>query len=199
MNLGLFGVGKAGMSVVESLIMTDSHGDVDLVEMAIAFDTDQSTLDELDILPQQYRVLVGEDRVKGHGTGASPELGADVFKDDMITIQRRLDEVPLLSADIFVIVAGLGGGTGGGGAPILAKSLSNLYPSRPLLGLGILPADDEGQIYRENANETLPDFVENADTVLLFDIETLQWNDDGSQTELTDIIRTVQSAASVPE
>lgn len=197
MNLGLFGVGKAGTSVVESLVVTDSHDDGDLVEMAIAFDTDQSSLEAVDIFPQQYRVLVGEDRVKGHGTGASPELGADVFKTDMITIQRRLKEIPLSSSDSFVIVAGLGGGTGGGGAPVLARSLSTLFPPRPILGLGILPADDEGQIYRENADETLPDFVENVDTALLFDTDTLQSND-GSHSELTDILDTVRTAASIP-
>ena len=64
------------------------------------------------------------------------------------------------SADTFYdyMTAGLGGGTGSGGAPVIARRLKKLYVE-PVYGLGILPARDEGGLYSLNAARSLMTFV----------------------------------------
>jgi cell division GTPase FtsZ len=79
-----------------------------------------------------------------------------------------IDKGSTTETDAFVIVAGLGGGTGSGGAPVLANELSHLY-TEPVYGVGILPAEDEGGIYNLNAAQSFQNLVESADNTILFD------------------------------
>ena len=64
--------------------------------------------------------------MKGHGVGADNELGAEVAEEDIGEILGTLDSVPTHEIDAFLVVAGLGGGTGSGGAPVIAKNLKRL-------------------------------------------------------------------------
>jgi cell division GTPase FtsZ len=88
--------------------------------------------------------------------------------------------MPIHDIDAFVIVAGLGGGTGSGGAPVLAKHLKRIY-TEPVYGLGILPADDEGGIYTLNAARSLQSFVRETDNMLAFDNDA--WRKAGESME----------------
>ncbi|MDI6885255.1 MAG: hypothetical protein QMD22_02700 [archaeon] len=67
-----------------------------------------------------------------------------------------------------MIIAGLGGGTGSGGAPVLARRLQKLY-EEPVYGLGILPAKDEGSLYSLNATRSLTTCLNEMDNLFLFD------------------------------
>jgi cell division GTPase FtsZ/tRNA A-37 threonylcarbamoyl transferase component Bud32 len=161
------GFGAAGGRVVDELLARKAPGD-GAIESAMAVNTAKADLLELDRVPDRNRVLIGQNRVKGHGVGADNELGAEIAEDDIAEIQEVIDRAPVHDIDAFLIVAGLGGGTGSGGAPVLAHHLKRIY-TEPVLSLGILPSADEGGIYTLNAARSLPTLREQADATLLFD------------------------------
>jgi cell division GTPase FtsZ len=106
--------------------------------------------------------------VKGHGVGADNDLGAEIAEEDIDEVQGAIDEMPIHDIDAFVLVAALGGGTGSGGAPVIAKHLRRIY-TEPVYGLGIPPAGDEGGIYSLNAARSLQAFTRETDNLPTFD------------------------------
>ena len=176
MKLALIGVGQAGGKVVDEFLAYDAETGVDIVRGAIAVNTAKADLDGIDRLPTDRRILIGQSRVKGHGVGADNELGAEVAEEDIDEIQGALDSVPVHEIDAFLVVAGLGGGTGSGGAPVIAKNLKRIY-TEPVYGLGILPGRDEGGIYTLNAARSLKTFVDEVDNLMLFDNDA--WRSSG--------------------
>ncbi|ELZ49618.1 Tubulin/FtsZ GTPase [Halorubrum coriense DSM 10284] len=176
MKLALIGVGQAGGKVVDEFLAYDAETGADIVRGAIAVNTAKADLDGIDRLPTDRRILIGQSRVKGHGVGADNELGAAVAEEDIDEIQGALDSIPVHEIDAFLVVAGLGGGTGSGGAPVIAKNLKRIY-TEPVYGLGILPGSDEGGIYTLNAARSLKTFVDEVDNLLLFDNDA--WRSSG--------------------
>lgn len=176
MKLALIGVGQAGGKVVDGFLAYDARTGADIVRGAIAVNTAKADLQGIDHLPTDRRILIGQSRVKGHGVGADNELGAEVAEEDIDEIQGALDSVPVHEIDAFLVVAGLGGGTGSGGAPVIAKNLKRIY-TEPVYGLGILPGSDEGGIYTLNAARSLKTFVDEVDNLMLFDNDA--WRSSG--------------------
>ncbi|ARS88305.1 tubulin/FtsZ family protein [Natrarchaeobaculum aegyptiacum] len=168
MKLALIGFGQAGGKVVDSFIEFDERIGGGFVESAIAVNSATTDLHGLENVPRANRVLVGQARVKGHGVGADNELGAQVTEQDVDEIQEAIDRIAAYEVDAFLIVAGMGGGTGSGGAPVLAEHLQRIY-NQPVYGLGILPATDEGGIYTLNAARSFQTFVREVDSLLVFD------------------------------
>jgi cell division GTPase FtsZ len=134
----------------------------------------------LNNVPKSQRVLIGQARVKGHGVGADNELGAEVAEEDVDEVQSAIDRIPVHEVDAFLILAGLGGGTGSGGAPVLAKHLKRIY-TEPVYGLGILPGADEGGIYTLNAARSFQTFVREVDNLMVFDNDA--WRRTGESME----------------
>ncbi|ELZ39082.1 cell division GTPase [Halorubrum saccharovorum DSM 1137] len=180
MKLALIGVGQAGGKVVDEFLDYDARTGADIVRGAIAVNTAKADLQGIDRLPEDRRILIGQSRVKGHGVGADNELGAEVAEEDIDEIQGALDSVPVHEIDAFLVVAGLGGGTGSGGAPVIAKNLKRIY-TEPVYGLGILPGSDEGGIYTLNAARSLKTFVDEVDNLMLFDNDA--WRSSGESVE----------------
>ncbi|ELY97042.1 Tubulin/FtsZ GTPase [Natrialba chahannaoensis JCM 10990] len=168
MKLALIGFGQAGGKIVDEFLAYDSAIDTSFVEAAIAVNSATTDLQGLDHVPQKNRVLIGQARVKGHGVGADNELGAEVTEADIDEIQGAIDRIPVHEIDAFLIVAGMGGGTGSGGAPVLARHLNRIY-TEPVYGLGVLPGTDEGGIYTLNAARSFKTFVHEVDNLLVFD------------------------------
>ena len=191
MRLVLIGIGGSGGTIADKL---QSHRGTrrNLIEGAIAVDStsrtkakhhpandsensgtptfdDELPADGLTTFDHIDRsVLIGEEATQARGTQSDPFLGAEIMEQDLNAIQQQLDQIETRSADAFLIVAGLGGGTGAGGAPVLAKHLSRLY-KQPVYGLGILPTVDEEGERTINAARALPPFVTEVDNLLLFD------------------------------
>lgn len=168
MKLGMIGVGQAGGRIVDTFLDYDHRTPGEFVTGAVAINTATTDLAGLENIPERYRVLVGQTRVKGHGVGADNDLGADVMEQDIREVQSAIDEMPIHQVDAFVIVAALGGGTGSGGAPVIARNLKRIY-AEPVYTLAILPASDEGGIYSLNAARSLPSVTRESDNVLVFD------------------------------
>jgi cell division GTPase FtsZ len=168
MRLAMIGFGQAGGKVVDAFIEFDERTRGRSVRSAIAVNTAKADLRGLEHVDEAQQVLIGQTRVKGHGVGADNELGAAIAEEDLDEIQGAIDEVPVHEVDAFLVVAGLGGGTGSGGAPVVAKHLTRIY-EEPVYGLGILPGSDEGGIYTLNAARSFQTFTREVDNLLVFD------------------------------
>ena len=180
MKLACIGVGQAGGKVVDAFLEYDRRTGGHIVGAALAVNTAKADLLGLERVPRTNRVLVGQSRVKGHGVGADNALGAEIVLEDVDEIQSAIDEVPVHELDAFLVVAGLGGGTGSGGAPVLARHLRRIY-TEPVYGLGILPAREEGGIYTLNAARSFQQFVREVDNLLVFDNDA--WRRSGESVE----------------
>jgi cell division GTPase FtsZ len=168
MKLAMIGFGQAGGKIVDKFLEYDERTGSGIVRAAVAVNTAKADLMGLERIPNDQRVLIGQSRVKGHGVGADNELGAEIAEEDIDEIQGAIDAIPVHEVDAFLIVAGLGGGTGSGGAPVLAKHLKRIY-TEPVYGLGVLPGGDEGGIYTLNAARSFQTFVPEVDNLLVFD------------------------------
>jgi cell division GTPase FtsZ len=168
MKLAMIGFGQAGGKIVDKFVEYDQRHGSNIVRAAVAVNTAKADLMGLEHIPDEQRVLIGQSRVKGHGVGADNELGAEIAEEDIDEVQGAIDTIPVHEVDAFLVVAGLGGGTGSGGAPVLSKHLKRIY-TEPVYGLGVLPGSDEGGIYTLNAARSFQTFVREVDNLLVFD------------------------------
>jgi cell division GTPase FtsZ len=114
--------------------------------------------------------------VKGHGVGTDNVTGARVTADEIDAVINAVDSRGTHDIDAFVIVAGLGGGTGSGGTPVLARHLKRIY-REPVYVIGIIPAPEEGRLYSYNAARSLTTLVNESDNIFLFDNSA--WKNEG--------------------
>ena len=168
MKLAMIGFGQAGGKILDRFLEYDSTRGTGIVGHAVAVNSAKADLMGLDYVPTENRVLIGQSVVKGHGAGTEPELGEKCAREDIEEIQSAIDQMASSEIDAFLVIAGLGGGTGSGGAPVLAEHLQRLYVE-PVYGLGVLPSRDEGGIYNRNAARSFQGFAETVDNLLTFD------------------------------
>ena len=180
MKIALIGVGQAGGKIAESVLAHEASTRADFVTDAVAVNSAKADLLGLRRIPTDKRILIGHSRVKGHGCGADNELGVRIAEEDVDEIRGAIDAVPVHEVDAFVVTAGLGGGTGSGAAPVIARELSTVY-TEPVYGLGALPGSNEGGIYTLNAARSLQTFVREVDNLLVFDNDA--WRRSGESLE----------------
>ncbi|RXK48461.1 tubulin/FtsZ family protein [Halorientalis pallida] len=173
MKVVLIGVGQAGGKIAQALAQFDYDRGFEAVQGAFAVNTARADLQNLDI----DTMLIGQDRVKGHGVGGDNELGAEIMQAEATEVMDELDGRVTSQADAVFVVAGLGGGTGSGGAPMLARELKRVY-TMPVYGLAVLPGRDEGAIYQANAGRSLKTFTREADSVLVIDNDAWKTSDE---------------------
>jgi cell division GTPase FtsZ len=164
MKTVLIGVGQAGGKLTRELADFDSRLGFGAVLGSLGVNTASADLRDLPF----ETVLVGQDRVGGHGVGGDNELGAEVMRADLQEVLAALDGRITAEAEAVFVVAGLGGGSGSGGAPVLARELKRVYDV-PVYALGILPGRDEGAMYQVNAGRSLKTVAREADALLLVD------------------------------
>ncbi|MFW5974486.1 MAG: tubulin/FtsZ family protein [Natrialbaceae archaeon] len=173
MKVVLIGVGQAGGKVTQTLAEFDHEMGFGAVQGAFAVNTAKADLHSLGI----DTMLIGQDRVKGHGVGGDNELGAEIMQTEATEVMDGLDARISTEAEAVMIVAGLGGGTGSGGSPALAKELKRVYDV-PVYVLGILPGRDEGSLYQANAGRSLKTVVRESDSALLIDNDAWRTSDE---------------------
>ncbi|MDY6958211.1 MAG: tubulin/FtsZ family protein, partial [Halobacteriota archaeon] len=176
MKIFVIGFGQAGGKIADLFTEYDQKTKQNSVVRSLAINTAKSDLMGLKCIPMEDRLLIGQSIAKGHGVGANNEVGAKVASEDLYTIQSAIDIRGTHETDAFLVVAGLGGGTGSGGAPVLANRLKELY-AEPVYGLGIIPAKDEGSLYTLNAARSFMTFVNQVDNLFLFDNSS--WKKEG--------------------
>jgi len=172
----LIGVGQAGGKLTAALSDFDAQNGFDAVVGAMAVNSAHSDLRSLPL----DTVLIGGAEVNGHGVGGDNELGTKVMRDDIQEVMGAIDGRTTAEAEAIFVVAGLGGGTGSGGAPYLVSELQRVY-DLPVYGLGILPGRDEGRLYKVNAGRSLKTLTREADATLLVDNDA--WRSSGESLE----------------
>ncbi len=176
MKAVLVGVGQAGGKLTTALAKFDSEMGFGAVADALTVNTAAADLDPLLL----DTVLIGQSRVRGHGVGGDNELGAELMEADATEVLDALSPKVTASAEAVFVVAGLGGGTGSGGAPVLVRELQCVYDV-PVYGLGILPGRDEGTMYQVNAGRSLKTLVRESDATILLDNDA--WRSAGESVE----------------
>ncbi len=158
-NIKVIGVGGAGGNAVNTMIENGLVG----VEF-IAANTDNS-----DIIKSKakMKIQLGKKLTKGLGTGANPETGKMSAEESKDEIKSHIE-----GADMVFIAAGMGGGTGTGAAPVIAKIARELG----ILTLGIVstPFASEGAKRKQNAEDGIKNLREFVDTMIIIPNEKLK-------------------------
>jgi len=175
MRVFFIGFGQAGGKVVDMFIEQDKRSQTQSFR-GIAVNTARTDLMGLKHIELKDRLLIGQTVVKGHGVGTDNVTGARVTADEIDSIINAIDSRGTHDIDAFVIVAGLGGGTGSGGSPVLARHLKRIY-REPVYAIGILPAPEEGRLYSYNAARSLSTLVNEVDNTFIFDNSA--WKNEG--------------------
>ncbi|GAA0306090.1 tubulin/FtsZ family protein [Halarchaeum salinum] len=170
MKLATIGVGNAGSKIVDRMLEFESRTDRNLCRHVHAINTARTDLAKPDYIPEERRVLIGDtnQKAKGHGVGGDVEVGAEVAKADLDEIRRAFDDVEIHTVDAILVVAGLGGGSGSGGGPVVIDALQEMY-DEPVYALGVLPGEYEGGRPALNAARSLQSFVSKVDNFIGFD------------------------------
>jgi cell division GTPase FtsZ len=127
MRFFVIGFGQAGGKILDTFIENEKMRGSNIRMRWLAVNSARADLLGLKHFPMKDRILIGQTIVKGHGVGTDNKLGAKITQDEIETILNAIDERGTHDLDAFLIIAGLGGGTGSGGAPVLAKHLSEMY------------------------------------------------------------------------
>ncbi len=175
MRVFFIGFGQAGGKIVDMFIEQDKKLGTNSFR-GIAVNTARTDLMGLKNIEMKDRILIGQTLVKGHGVGTDNVTGARVTADEIDSIINAVDTRGTHDVDAVVIVAGLGGGTGSGGSPVLARHLKRIY-REPVYALGIIPAPEEGRLYSYNAARSLTTLVNEADNTFIFDNSA--WKNEG--------------------
>jgi cell division protein FtsZ len=104
----VLGVGGAGNNTVSRLMETETKG-----AECVAINTD---IQHLHITHAEQRILIGEKLTRGLGSGGNPDIGRQAIEESTEQVEKILEGV-----DISFVTAGMGGGTGTGAGPIVAR------------------------------------------------------------------------------
>ncbi len=177
MRIGAIGIGQAGGRVVDLLVYHNRWGiHPDILPLAIVVNTAQADLMGLENIPKKDRLLVGQSEVRGHGVGLLRERGAELVGQQLHYIMRKVADKDLPRVDAFLVVAGLGGGTGSGGAAVIARQLREVY-DQPTYALALLPSADEGKLMQANSIAAMQELYEVTEGIVIFDNDI--WKKEG--------------------
>jgi len=171
MKFALVGVGGAGGRIASALAKVEKQSDRAFSrDQFLVFDTTQSAFKEFEHVPPDRHVLVGDTHpdIRGDGLDGDIDLGAAVAQEDTDEIFREFDKIATHEVHAIVVVAGLGGGTGGGIGPVILEGLQSITDI-PVYTLGVLPDDSEGDKAAYNASRSLQSYVDLSDNTILFD------------------------------
>ncbi|RLI82897.1 cell division protein [Archaeoglobales archaeon] len=168
MRFFAIGFGQAGGKILDLFVENEKKRGAGIKLHTLAVNTARTDLMGLNHVPMKDRVLIGQTVVKGHGVGTDNKMGAKIAQDEIETILNAIDEKGTHDIDAFLIITGLGGGTGSGGSPVLARYLSEMY-SEPVYAVGILPAPEEGKLYSLNAARSVITLLKYVDNLILID------------------------------
>jgi cell division protein FtsZ len=150
--LRVVGVGGAGVNAVDRMIEAEVEG-VDF----IAINTD---LQSLEYSRATEKLRIGGDLTKGLGSGSDPELGRHAALEEYDRIKALLK-----GADMVFVTAGAGGGTGTGGAPVIARISREV--GALTVGIVTKPFGFEGARRGEQAEQGIEELSHEVDTLIV--------------------------------
>lgn len=158
-NIKVVGVGGGGNNAVNRMITTNVRG-VDF----IAINTDKQALQQC---TATHKIPIGEKITKGHGAGSNPEVGAKAAEESIEEIKSAIS-----GADMVFITTGMGGGTGTGAAPIVARIAKEMG----MLTIGIVtkPFAFEGKKRKTQADAGIAELSKFVDSLVIIPNERLK-------------------------
>ncbi|MAE72763.1 MAG: cell division protein FtsZ [Bdellovibrionaceae bacterium] len=151
-NIKVVGVGGGGSNAVQTMMSEGLSG----VEFLIA-NTDKQALEANGA---DKKIRLGLELTKGLGAGANPEIGKRAAIESYNDIVEAID-----GADMVFVTAGMGGGTGTGGAPIVAKIAKEL--GALTIGVVTRPFIFEGKKRKRHADSGIQELKENVDSLIV--------------------------------
>ena len=168
-SIKVIGVGGGGTNAVNSMVRNHTMG----VEFIVA----NTDIQSLDASPCTDKIQLGGNLMRGLGAGASPETGQLAAEESEEHIQNMLD-----GADMVFITAGMGGGTGTGGAPIIARIAREV--GALTVGIVTKPFSFEGKKRMIQAEAGIRELRDSIDTLIVIPNQKLL-SFVGKQTTLT--------------
>jgi len=158
-KIKVVGVGGAGNNAVNHMIKSNVRG-VDF----IVINTDKQVLMQSMAVE---KIAIGEKITKGHGAGADPDIGVKAAQESEEEIGTAIR-----GADMVFITAGMGGGTGTGAAPVIAKIAKDLG----ILTVGIVtrPFAFEGAKRAQQAEKGIEELRQFVDSLIVIPNERLK-------------------------
>jgi len=169
----VLGIGGAGGNAINRMIEANMKG----VEF-IAINTDAQDLADS---RADTKLQIGQKETKGLGTGAKTEIAKRAVKENVERIEENIRD-----ADMVFITAGMGGGTGTGASPTVARLAQNF--DCLTVAIVTIPFDFEGPNRAEQAHKGVEELRENVDTLIVIPNQQLIKIAD-SQTSLRESLR----------
>jgi cell division protein FtsZ len=151
-SIKVVGIGGGGSNAVDTMI----EGGLSGVEFIVA----NTDLQALYANKAPGKIQLGIELTKGLGAGAAPEVGKRAAIESYNDIVERLE-----GSDMVFVTAGMGGGTGTGGAPIVAKIAREL--GALTIGVVTRPFMFEGRKRKRHADTGIQELRENVDTLIV--------------------------------
>lgn len=169
-RIKIIGCGGGGSSAVNRMIADGKKG-VDFVVL----NTDLQALHASDA---KTRIPIGQKITGGLGAGGHPEVGEKAAEEDAEVIKELVQD-----AHMIIITAGMGGGTGTGSAPVVAK----IAHEAGALTIAVVttPFDFEGEVRMKNAREGLKKLRENVDSLIVVPNEQINKINENEKRNLT--------------
>ena len=152
-KIRVVGVGGAGCNVINTMI---NSGQINGVEF-IAVNTDAQALS---ISKAFVKVPIGQDITNGLGAGADPNIGKKAAEESLELLQSNLE-----GSDMVFVTAGMGGGTGTGASPIIARLAREL--GALTVGVVTKPFKFEGAQRMANAERGIEDLKQEVDALIV--------------------------------
>ncbi len=159
-KIAIFGVGGAGGNALNNMIIAKLEG-VDFV----AANTDAQALTH-SLAAIENRMQLGISTTAGLGAGSFPDKGKAAAEENLEEIAKYLD-----GCHMVFIAAGMGGGTGTGAAPVIAK----LAKERDILTVGVItkPFHFEGKYRMQIAEQGIEELKKHVDTLIVIPNQNL--------------------------
>jgi len=151
-KLKVVGVGGGGCNAIESMMQKGLNG----VEY-VAINTDAQVLR---MSSANHKIQIGNGITRGLGAGADPNVGRKAIEEDREKITKILE-----GSDMVFVTAGMGGGTGTGGAPVVASAAKSL--GALVIGIVTKPFKWEGKRRMINAEEGIHDLRRSVDSLIV--------------------------------
>ncbi|HEV2078835.1 MAG TPA: cell division protein FtsZ [Allosphingosinicella sp.] len=157
-RISVVGVGGAGGNAIANMIASDVQG----VDFIVA-NTDAQALNAS---AADQRIQLGLKITQGLGAGSRPEIGKAAAEETIAEIERALD-----GAHMCFIAAGMGGGTGTGAAPVIAK----IAREKGILTVGVVtkPFSFEGNRRTRSAESGIDELQQHVDTLIVIPNQNL--------------------------
>ena len=157
-RISVIGVGGAGGNAIANMIASDVQG----VDFLVA-NTDAQALNAS---PAESRIQLGMKITQGLGAGSRPEIGRAAAEETLEQVEKMLE-----GAHMCFIAAGMGGGTGTGAAPVIAKAARE----KGILTVGVVtkPFSFEGNRRMKSAEAGIAELQKHVDTLIVIPNQNL--------------------------